>query len=232
MKINCIIIEDEPLAQKLIEDYISQVEFLKLSGIFTNPVEAVPFLKKENVDLIFLDIEMPKINGMDFLDILEDRPEVIFTTAYSNYAVKSYEKNALDYLLKPINFERFFSAVNKHPLLNKENRTAEPADGKSIFIKSDKNLIRLNYSDIYFIEAMKDYVIFQTEKEKYIVYHTLKKLEVILPKQFIRVHYSHIVNTEKIQKIKDNQLYVLNIPIAVGSKYKDGLMEIINRQII
>ena len=119
MKINCIIIEDEPLAQKLLEDYISQVDFLEFLDIFNNPLEALPFLKKNKVDLIFLDIEMPKISGMDFLDVLDERPEIIFTTAYSNYAVKSYEKNALDYLLKPITFERFLTAVNKYPAIKR-----------------------------------------------------------------------------------------------------------------
>lgn len=233
MKINCIIIEDEPLAQKLLEDYINQVEFLELENIFNNPLEALPFLKKNTVELIFLDIEMPKINGMDFLDVLDEQPEIIFTTAYSNYAVKSYESNALDYLLKPITFERFLAAVNKHPMLNSEKFKVEKnQDETSIFIKSDKNLIRLNYSDIYFIEGMKDYVLFYTEIGKHIVYHSLKKLEEILPKQFMRVHNSNIVNLNKIKKIKDNHVYILDRSISIGNKYREEFLRLVNKQLI
>lgn len=233
MKINCIIIEDEPLAQKLLQDYISQVDFIELLDTFNNPLEALPFLKKYEVHLIFLDVEMPKISGMDFLDVLEERPEIIFTTAYSNYAVKSYEKNALDYLLKPITFERFLTAVNKYPALNTEKFIIEESQNEDyIFIKSEKNLIRLNYSDIYFVEGMKDYVVFYTEKEKHIVYHTLKKLGETLPKQFIRIHNSDIVNLEKVNKIKDNHVYILNKSIPIGNKYREKLLKNLNKRII
>lgn len=233
MKINCIIIEDEPLAQKLLQDYISQVDFLNLLDTFNNPLEALPFMKKSEVHLVFLDIEMPKISGMDFLDVLEEKPEIIFTTAYSNYAVKSYEKNVLDYLLKPITFERFLTAVNKYPALSAEKFTIEESKNENyIFIKSDKNLIRLNYSDIYLIAGMKDYVVFYTGKEKHIVYHTLKKLEEILPEQFIRIHNSDIVNLEKINKIKDNHVYILDRSISIGNKYREKLLQNINKRII
>jgi len=233
MKINCIIVEDEPLAQKLLEDYINQVDFLDLLKTFNNPLEALPFLKKNKVDLIFLDIEMPKISGMDFLDVIEEKPEIIFTTAYSNYAVKSYEKNALDYLLKPITFERFLAAVNKLPDLNAEKFIIEESKNEnSIFIKSDKKLIRLNFSDIYFIEGMKDYVVFYTEKEKHVVSHTLKKLEEILPQQFIRVHNSDIVNLEKINKIKDNHVYILNTSISIGNKYREDFLRLVSKRLI
>ena len=171
---------------------------------------------------------MPKISGMDFLDVIEEKPEIIFTTAYSNYAVKSYEKNALDYLLKPITFERFLTAVNKYPALNAEKFTIEESKNENyIFIKSDKNLIRLNYSDIYLIEGMKDYVVFYTEKEKHVVYHTLKKLEETLPEQFIRIHNSDIVNLEKIKKIKDNHVYILDKNISIGNKYRENFLKLV-----
>jgi DNA-binding LytR/AlgR family response regulator len=233
MIINCIIIEDEPLAQNLLQDYIEKVDFLSLQKTFNNPIEAIPYLKGNDIDLIFLDIEMPKLSGMDLLDVLENNPKIIFTTAYSSYAVKSYEKNALDYLLKPITFERFLTAVNKFPTVNKEKFTLDDkTEDNSIFIKSEKNLIRLNYNEIIFIEGLKDYVVFHTGNTKHIVYHTLKKLEEKLPNNFMRAHNSYIINLSKVKKLKDNHIYIIETKIPISNKYRDNILKNINKKLL
>lgn len=231
MNIDCIIIEDEPLAQNLLHDYIEKVDFITLQGTFNNPLEALPFLKNNSTDLVFLDIEMPKLNGMDFLEVLDEKPEIIFTTAYSSHAVKSYEKNALDYLLKPISFDRFVAAVNKFPSVKEVSDKLETNETEeSIFIKSDKNLIRLQYKNILYISGLKDYVEFHTEEEKYIVYHTLKELQAKLPDMFSRVHNSYIVNLGKIKNIKDNHVFIADEQIPISGKYRAEIFDKIDKQ--
>lgn len=221
--ISCIIVEDEPLAQKLLEGYIAKVPTLELRATFTAPIEASMYLREQPVDLIFLDIEMQEINGMEFLETLNYQPQVIFTTAYSHYAVESYEKNAVDYLLKPIKFERFLRAVNKLPA----KPEASPTEAKSdfIYVKSDRQLIKLFHNDIFFIKSMNDYVIFHTEQKNYIVHHALKKLEELLPGQFMRVHYSYITNLDKVDKLQDNHLHVLAERIPIGASYREATMQ-------
>lgn len=167
MNINCVIIDDEPLAQKLIKGYVEKLPFLNLLGTFVNPIQALPFLNSNNVDIIFLDIEMGEMSGLDLANTIGKSTKIIFTTAYSQHAVKSYELNALDYLVKPINFERFVIAVNK--FFEKEKSAPKPEEkieGHYIFLKTGSDIIKLEYDDIYFIEAMKDYVSFQTEAKK------------------------------------------------------------------
>lgn len=233
MNLHCIIIEDEPYAQKLLENYIQRTNFLVLRGIFTNPLEALPFLSENKVDVIFLDIEMPELNGMDFMESLEDEAHVIFTTAFSHYAVESYEKGAVDYLLKPINFNRFLKAVNRlKTLKTRKTEPEEPEGSDMIYIKTDRRYINLKYSELYYIEGLKDYVIFRTETNKYVVYNNLKKLEITLPPQFMRVHYSYIINFEKVKEFKDKQLHLLDAKIPVSKKYHDLLMQRISEKLL
>lgn len=231
--IRCIIVDDEPLAQQLVEDYISKVSLVKLQGKFDSAMDAFGFLKNNPIDLIFLDIQMPGINGMEFVNLLDPKIKVIFTTAHSEYAVKSYEKNALDYLLKPIAFDRFLTAINKHPLMENqmESVTMESQDN-FIYIKSDSRFVKLFYTDIAFIEGLKDYVVFHTQDCKYIVYHSLKKLETILPIQFLRVHHSYIVNIDQVKMLKDNHLYINEESISVSKKYRDRISELIKQKLI
>jgi two-component system, LytTR family, response regulator len=237
MQIQCIVIEDEPLAQKLLENHISRIQFLKLLKVFTNPLDSMPFLRENDIDLIFLDIEMPEINGMNFLQILPNPPQIIFTTAYSQYAVESYEKNALDYLLKPITFERFLQAVQKFPL-EKKNTTLTLEDSSNspkadyIYIKTDRQILRLEYHDIDWIESVGDYVFFHTESHKYLVHHTLKKLEDTLPPQFVRIHHSYLINFDKISQWKDNHLYIGQTVLSVSKKYKDAVQLRIDSRLI
>lgn len=228
--ISCVIVEDEPLAQKLLEGYIAKVPTLELKATFTAPIEASVYLHKQPVDLIFLDIEMQEINGMEFLETLNEQPQVIFTTAYSHYAVESYEKNALDYLLKPIKFERFLRAVNKLSTQTEAPNAEAKAD--FIYVKSDRQLIKLYHDDIYFIKSMSDYVVFHTENNTYIVHHALKKLVELLPAQFLRVHYSYIINLDKVEKLQDNHLHIQNEPIPIGVRFREVTMQQLRQWLI
>ncbi len=222
----CVIIDDEPLAHELLSSYIQQLPYLKLVGAYTQAMDALPVFK-EDIDLVFLDIKMPDIQGLEFAGLLQDKVSIIFTTAYSQYAVQSYEKNALDYLLKPISFDRFLVAVNKlinrKPSINAEVKTEKDY----IFVKANSQYIRLAYSSIGFIEALKDYVIFHRGEDRFVVYHSLKKLEPILPSSFIRVHYSYIANFDCVQRYKDYHLLIFNQKIPVSRKYR----EIVQNQI-
>jgi len=233
MHLQCIIVEDEPLAQKLLEDYISKVPSLELKSTFTSPIQASIYLKNNPIDLIFLDIEMQEINGLEFLETLTYKPHVIFTTAYSQYAVDSYDKDAVDYLLKPIKFERFLKAINKIPVKDEFSEYHEAEIKKDfIYVKSDRQLIKLYYDDIYFIKSLQDYVIFTLENQNYVVHHTLKKLETLLPPAFQRAHYSYIVNLDKVIKLQDNHLHILNERIPLGSSYREVILQQLKKWLI
>ncbi len=228
-QINCIIVDDEPLAIELLEDYVGRVQHLELIGKFDNPIEAISFVNENEVDLLFLDIEMPEINGINFVDVLTRKPFVIYTTAYSNYGVESYEKNALDYLLKPINFDRFLIAVNK---LTQSSTSEIKSEKDTLFIKSNGAYVQLKYEEIGFIESLKDYVIFNTENDRFIVYHSLKKLEEIMPMSFQRVHYSYMVNLNKVEKIKDQHLHIFSAKIPISKKHRDHIYELVGKKMI
>lgn len=229
MNASCVIVDDEPLAIELLEDYISRVPGLHLLKSFDNPIEAIGYLNDTDVDLLFLDIEMPQINGMNVVDVLTRKPKVVFTTAYSNYGVESYNKNALDYLLKPINFDRFLVAVNK---LNASEGGEIESDSKTIFVKSGGALIRLDYADIGFIESLKDYVIFHTKQEKHIVYHSLKKLESIMPASFYRVHYSYMANLKNVHMIKDQHLHIFDHRVPISKRHREEIYRLVDQQMI
>jgi DNA-binding LytR/AlgR family response regulator len=214
------------------EEYISQVAYLDLKKKCLNAVEALAYLQDHRVDLIFLDINLPKLSGMQLAQILSPGQKVIFTTAYSSYAVESYAVNALDYLLKPITFERFVRSVEK--AAHHFNQTApslSPGQG-NFFIKSGKAMIKVSPSDIYYIEGLKDYVMFRLEKEKHIVYKKMKELEDILEPGFKRIHHSFIVNTDHIKKIEDNHVYILDQRLSISEKYREGFISFIKDQLM
>jgi two-component system LytT family response regulator len=219
----CLIADDEPLAVKLLEDYIRQCGSLQLVHKCYSAMDAHKFLKQQSVDLLFLDINMPKLTGMELTSLLNPLQKIIFTTAYSEYAVQSYEKNAVDYLLKPISFERFMKAVDKA-----EKLVGLPAaDSKTLnsFIKSGKAIVNINFDKVIFIEGLKDYVAFHTADEKIVVYKRMKELEETLPANFIRVHNSYFVNMSHISKVEDNQVYAGVHQIPVSDKYRDIFLE-------
>ncbi len=238
--LNVLIVDDEPLALDIIETFVARIDDLKLIRRCSNAIEAKEALEEHHVDLMFLDIQMPQITGVEFLKSLENPPMVIFTTAYSNYAIESYELNALDYLLKPISFDRFQKAVAKaveqHQLhkQTEQESVAAPEEVDHIYVKSDKKLMRVKYSDMIYIEGLKDYVIIRMDTGRIITLQTMKSLEEKLPRnQFRRVHRSYIVAVDKILSIEGNMIEVLEKGqkklIPIGKNYRDELLDLIDR---
>ncbi|MDX1938976.1 MAG: LytTR family DNA-binding domain-containing protein [Saprospiraceae bacterium] len=241
--INVIIVDDEPLAQDVLETYIEKVPELQLVKKCNNAFEANEALKNNQIDLMFLDIQMPQLTGIDFLKTLSKPPLVIFTTAYSNYAIEGFELNALDYLLKPISVDRFMKAVNKAveqmELLRKEapigNTAPVEEEGPDyIFVKADKKLVKVNFDEVIYIEGLKDYVIIRMENQRVITLQTMKSLEDKLPtSQFKRIHRSYIVNIKHIEAVVGNMVEVMEKGQAkhlpVGKNYRDELLDMINK---
>ncbi len=233
--IKTIIVDDEPLAINVIEKYISKLPEINLVGSFENAIDANKFLNKNDVDLIFLDIKMPEITGIEFLQSLKHPPLVVFTTAFSNYALESYNLDAVDYLLKPIPFDRFLKAVNKVIDRLGDTEGEDHFRDDYFFVKADKKLIKVNYEDIIYVEGLKDYVIIRMEKSRVITLQTMKSLEdKLLAHLFQRVHRSFIVNTEKINSIVGNMVEVSEKGeeklIPIGKNYKNDLMKIIDKK--
>lgn len=238
MIINCIAIDDEPLALGLVCAFIEQTPFLKLIGRYSSAVEALVGLQDQKVDLIFLDIQMPNLNGMELARVLDSRgatkPRIIFTTAYNQFAIEGYRVDALDYLLKPFNYEEFLHASNKaltyFELVNRSNNPATAAaehaeEEEYLFLKIEYQLVRVALNEILYIEGLKDYVkIYLQDKEKPLLSLTsLKALEEKLPsKRFMRVHRSFIVSLNKINSITRNALQIGKVNITVGDQYKEA----------
>lgn len=230
--IKCIITDDEPLARKGLQGYIEKIDFLKLAGVCEDAIQLNSLLKQQSADLLFLDIEMPYVTGIDFLKNTPNAPKVIFTTAYEQYAIKGYELDVLDYLLKPISFERFLKAANKAY----DYFSSSPTNaGNYLFIKTDNKLEKVNLQELLFVEAMENYVALYTADKKLITHSTLKALQEKLPAgQFVQPHKSYLVNIHCIQSIEGNILHVggkYQIPI---SKYqKEEIMErIVNDKLL
>ncbi len=229
--IQCIIIDDEYPARVLLKDYIQKVSFLKLTGAFKNPVEALSKIQSEPIDLIFLDIQMPELSGIEFLKSFPKKVNVILTTAYSEYALTGYELNVLDYLLKPISFERFVLAVNKAADIIRLQNDAKGSDGegsvekKYITVKADHKIIKIFVDDILYIEGLREYVTFYTKNEKIVTLESLKNLENKLPAmKFIRVHKSFIINKDRVKSLYGNQLEIEGKFIPIGKSYKDEVV--------
>ncbi|MBS7157241.1 MAG: response regulator transcription factor [Sanguibacteroides justesenii] len=228
---NCIIIDDEPLAREAIEILVKDTSQLNLLGMFNNALAASKFMEENPVDLIFLDIQMPGITGIEFARNISKRSLVIFTTAYSEYAVDSYEVDAIDYLIKPIDPERFHKAVNKaiayHSLLLKEEKeNIEAGNTEYFFVKSERRYFKINYKDILFIEGLKDYVIIQLDEQRVITRMNLKNIFELLPKHdFLRVNKSYIVNTKHIDSFDNNDIFIKTHEIAIGNTYRDTFFE-------
>ena len=233
--INVLIVDDEPLAQDIIETYVNRVNELNLVGRCSNAMEANEMLQNNKIDLMFLDIQMPQLTGVDFLKTLTNPPLVIFTTAYSEYAVEGFELNAVDYLLKPISFDRFLKAVNKATEQLAFQKTAEESeDADHFYVKSDKKLVRVKYSEILYIEGLKDYVIIRMETTRVITLQTMKSLEDKLPSShFRRIHRSYIVNIDKILAIDGSTVDLhekgQTKELPIGKNYKDEILDLINK---
>ena len=232
-KIKCIITDDEPFARKGLIGYVEKIDFLELKAVCENAIELNSVLKQQAVDLLFLDIDMPYVTGIDFLKQSQEIPKVILTTAYEQYALKGYELDVLDYLLKPISFERFLKAANKAYDLF-VHHASESSDEDYIFVKSDSKLEKINFSDILFVEALENYVAIYTKDKKIITHLTLKMLqEKLTGPFFIHPHKSYIVALNKINAIEGNMLYVGNFQVPVSKYQKEEIMErIINNKLL
>jgi two-component system, LytTR family, response regulator LytT len=238
MVINTIIIDDEPLALGLVSGYIEKTPGLKLAGKFDNPLDASEFIIDNNVDLIFLDIQMPDLSGIDFARTMEKGPKVIFTTAYEKYALEGYKLDVVDYLMKPFSYEEFLVAVNKaRKLLSLEQKAASgiEANNQFLFLKSDYKLRRINFNDILYIEGLKDYVkvFIQNNPKPLLSLSSLKLLETKLPpEKFMRVHRSFIVNLEKIETIERSRIVFGKEFIPVGDQYKERFQEYLDKNFL
>ena len=225
MKIKCIITDDEPVARKGLRGYIEKIDFLTLTGECEDAIQLNTLLKTQQVDLIFLDIEMPEMTGLELLSNLTNPPKVIIVSAYEQYALKGYEFEVVDYLLKPVSFDRFLKSANRiHDLLQTEQKDADDY----IFVKSDKQLKKILFRDILFIESMENYVIIQTVSSKEIVYTTLKQIHESLPQDlFQQTHRSYIVNIDQVNAIDGNLLNVNSHKIPVARNLRDNVFNLI-----
>lgn len=224
MNIKCIVLDDEPFACNLLEDFIAKVDFLELSGKFMSAIDALNFLASNYIDLIFLDIQMPEMNGIDFLNYMNKIPKVIFTTASENYAVKSYEFDAIDYLLKPFTFARFLKAVEKLTSRFELTDTQEQklsAKIDYVFLHDGGKSVKLLLKDIFLIKGLGDYIQIRTSGKNYIIKENLKKIESLLEgRGFIRVHKSYIISIEKIESFDNHFILIQKEEIPIGRLYK------------
>lgn len=237
--INCIIVDDEQHAIDILQHYIKQTPYLNLVASFTNPLEALLLLGQQKMDLVFLDIQMPELSGIDFIKTIHGKSKVILTTAYSEFALEGYELYVVDYLMKPIRQQRFLAAVQKaiEQIGVGKDAQSHPAEDDYIFVKTESKgkLLKINLADIDYIEAMKNYVVIYRSGQKIFVYTSMKELEERLPgKDFIRIHKSFIIPVTNITGIEGNMVRLKNVTaeILIGENYKAALMEIIRRKMI
>lgn len=229
MKIKCLIIDDEPLAQRVIEKYAQDLPFLEIVGKCNQAVEAIEYLHQDQVDLMFLDINMPKLSGIDFLKSMKHTPLVIITTAYAEYALEGYELDVVDYLMKPFGFDRFLKAVHKVQDVLITRRYPDEGGSKSeavaeeqfVFVKSGKKTFKVNLNDLLYVEALGDYVKIYTTERMIVSYQSLKHIESILPPaKFPRVHKSYLISLSRVEMIEGNQVRIKDRYIPIGSNYK------------
>ena len=234
MKIKCLIVDDEPLAVEIIESYLARLDDMEVVAKCNNALRAFEILQKEHIDLLFLDIQMPKLTGIDFLKTLKNPPKVILTTAYREYALEGYELDVLDYLLKPISFERFFKAVSKvykkgfsddSAGITKDSNGNEPY----IYLKADKKMVKVLLNDIRYIESLKDYVRLKTSGRDVITHQTISYFEEKLPEdQYIRIHRSFIVPVNKIESFSASAIEVPGKELPIGRMYKNQVLAVLN----
>lgn len=234
MKMRTIAIDDEPLALSLVSGYIKKTGFLDLIAVFDNPIDAIDFLQEEVVDLVFLDIQMPELNGVEFVKTLLKPPKIIFTTAFEKYALEGFKLNAIDYLLKPFSYTEFLISVNKAIKIFEFENSAKEGDSNAeyLFLKSEYKIRKVSYNDILYVEGLKDYVkvFLQSDELPVLSISTIKSMESKLPsKRFMRVHRSFIVNLEKIEVVERSRIIFGEKHIPVGDHYKTQFQKFIKR---
>jgi two-component system, LytTR family, response regulator len=236
MQHTCLIVEDEPLARNLLTEYVKKVSFLNLVKACSNPMEALEVLRTNTIDILFLDIQMPEITGITLLKVLQKKPMVILTTAYSEYALESYELDVVDYLLKPITFDRFLKAVDKASarITTPVTQIVEKVTGETspdfVFVKDGTKLVKINFDDILYVEGLKDYVTIHTKTQKVVTLQRLKALELQLPSEkFIRIHHSFIIALRAIDVIHKGEVQIGSAMIPISDSYKKTFKEFIDK---
>jgi len=235
-KKRCLVIDDEPLAREILKQHIAGVEALELTGTCTNAVEAISFLKEHPVDLMFLDIQMPQLLGTNFIRTLKNGPKVVFTTAYRKYAVEGFELDAVDYILKPISFERFLKAVNKilqgsikDPVLPAAKENMTEVSNAFLYFRAERKMVKVFFRDILFIEALKDYIKIVTASKTIVTKYVLSTLEEMLPaNEFLRIHKSYIVAINKIDSYNSDSIQILRNELPIGRLYKFDVSRVLN----
>ncbi len=225
---NCLIVDDDNISRHIIQDYVKRTDFLNLIASCSSAVEAISFIRNENIHLIFLDVEMPEMSGLELIKTLDIKPQIILVTAHEKYAVEAFDVDVTDFIIKPIAYSRFLKAVTK---ARKEYnvRQIAPANMNNIFVKIESRIIKINTKDIIYIEALADYIMIITTADKYIVHSTMKGIENKLPaKDFVRIHRSYIVRLDKIESIDENMLIINKKLLPIGGSFRKNLMEQIN----
>ncbi len=235
MKFKCLIVDDEPLACEIIESYLLRFDDFALEGIVHNALDAFQILKNKKIDLLFLDIQMPKITGIEFIKTLKKRPEVIITTAYRDYAVESFELDVLDYLLKPISFERFLVSINKFYKTARQNGISELTDQTQrnetnyFYVKENKRMVKIELDNLCFIESLRDYIKLHTRDKVVITKLPISNIEEKLPEEkFLRIHRSFVVNISKIEAFNSYSITVQNQELPIGRSYKNSVASVLN----
>lgn len=232
--IKCIIVEDETLAQDVIKSHLEKMGGWELVGVCRNAVEALEALNTQEVDVMFLDIRLPGMSGLNFLRSLSDPPLVVLTTAYAEYAVESYEFSVIDYLLKPISFERFSKAAGKIAegrLVSQAGKEEDKSPGDHIFVKSNSKFFKVNFSEILYVEGMKDYLKVHTPEYTLVTHQTMNELEKSLPaRQFMRIHKSYIIAVRHIRSIYGNSVELGKVTIPIGINYKEAVMNLVGKK--
>lgn len=238
-KLKVIIVDDEPLAREVLEAHVSHIPELDLIASCEDAIEANDIIQSSDVDIVLLDIEMPQLTGIEFVKMLQTPPRIIFTTAYPNYAIEGFELDATDYLLKPISFNRFLQAINRAKEeinLRESTQESAPKSGNEnfIYVKADKKLVKIAYSEILYIKGLKDYVIIKRDNDRIIALQTMKFLEKTLPSdKFIRIHRSYIIALDRIEAVNGNMVEIIEkgekVTLPVGKSYRDELLDLINK---
>lgn len=235
MKIKCLIVDDEPPAREVLQRYIDQMPMLELAGVCANAIQAISALQEQAIDLMFLDIRMPQLNGTDFLKTLRNPPKVIFTTAYTEYALEGYELDIVDYLMKPIRFDRFLKAVNKaFPAQGAKQMAEEPPSPKAqqnesfVYFRTDRKMVKVLLNEILYIESMKDYVKICASGNTIVTKQSISSVEAMLPeKQFTRAHRSFIVSVNKIKSFTHELIEIGDTEIPIGKLYRNNVLKLL-----
>ncbi|MBW0177957.1 LytTR family DNA-binding domain-containing protein [Sediminibacterium sp.] len=234
-KISCLIIEDEPPAMQLLEDYIRKLPMLELKGKFYDAIEALEYLKKQPADIIFLDINLPGLSGLELAELIPKDQKIIFTTAYAEHALDSFSFHVIDYLLKPVSFKRFLQAIQKLQLHVSPSPVKEIQSAKQdelLFIKTGRTVIRIQFSDIIYIEAHKEYLCIHTGRQKHLVYKRMKEMAASLPDSFVRIHNSYIINLRHVQKLGQQLVEVGGRELPVSAGYKEAFQQHIQQHMM